>query len=46
LKVQHALQYDEAKLIQTSQEAAAQLKELFESDTVYYPRPRTTAAAS
>ncbi len=35
LKVQHALQNDEAKLIQTSQEAAAQLKELFEADTVY-----------
>jgi len=34
LKVQYALRHDEEKLIQTSQEAAAQLKELFESDTV------------
>jgi glutathione-regulated potassium-efflux system ancillary protein KefC/glutathione-regulated potassium-efflux system protein KefB len=46
LKVQHALQHDEAKLIQTSQEAAAQLKELFEADTVYFPRARATTAAS
>jgi glutathione-regulated potassium-efflux system ancillary protein KefC/glutathione-regulated potassium-efflux system protein KefB len=46
LKVQHALQYDEAKLIQTSQEAAAQLKELFESDTVYYPRRGERASAA
>jgi voltage-gated potassium channel Kch len=45
LKVQHALQYDEAKLIQTSQEAAAQLKEPFESDTVYLPARATTRAA-
>ena len=46
LKVQHALQYDEPKLIQTSQEAAAQLKELFEADTMYFPRAavRTRAA--
>jgi monovalent cation:proton antiporter-2 (CPA2) family protein len=46
LKVQHALQYDEAKLIQTSQEAAAQLKELFEADTVYLPRARATTRAA
>ncbi|MEO8442757.1 MAG: cation:proton antiporter, partial [Betaproteobacteria bacterium] len=46
LKVQHALKHDEAKLIQTSQEAAAQLKELFEADTMYFPRTgvRTRAA--
>jgi glutathione-regulated potassium-efflux system ancillary protein KefC/glutathione-regulated potassium-efflux system protein KefB len=46
LQVQHALQHDEAKLIQTSQEAAAQLKELFESDTVYYPRRGERASAA
>ncbi len=46
LKVQHALQHDEAKLIQTSQEAAAQLKELFEADTVYFPRARANARAA
>ncbi|CAN0472094.1 unnamed protein product, partial [Phaeothamnion confervicola] len=32
LEVQNAVQHDEAKLIQTAQEAAAQLKELFEAD--------------
>jgi len=46
LKVQHALQHDEAKLIQTSQEAAAQLKELFEADTAYFPRARANARAA
>ena len=38
LAQQQAVRHDEAKLIQTSQEAAAQLKELFEADTAYIPR--------
>ena len=46
LKVQHALQNDEARLIQTAQEAAAQLKELFEADTVYFPRARGATRAA
>jgi monovalent cation:proton antiporter-2 (CPA2) family protein len=37
LAQQQAVRHDEAKLIQTSQEAAAQLKELFEADTAYFP---------
>ncbi|MDB5811574.1 MAG: potassium transporter [Betaproteobacteria bacterium] len=45
LKVQHAFQHDEAQLIQTAQEAAAQLKELFEADTVYFP-PQAVRAGS
>jgi nucleoid-associated protein YejK len=32
LDAQYAVQHDEAKLIQTSKEAAEQLRELFESD--------------
>jgi glutathione-regulated potassium-efflux system ancillary protein KefC/glutathione-regulated potassium-efflux system protein KefB len=38
LELQHAVQHDEAQVIQTSQQAAAQLKELFEADIAYFPR--------
>ncbi len=38
LEIQQAVQNDEAQLIQTSQQAAAQLKELFEADTEHFPR--------
>jgi glutathione-regulated potassium-efflux system ancillary protein KefC/glutathione-regulated potassium-efflux system protein KefB len=34
LEAQHAIHHDEAQLIQTSQQAAAQLKELFETDSI------------
>ncbi len=43
LDTQYAVQHDEAQLIQTSKEAAAQLQELFESDGLQplpgFPRP-------
>ncbi|MEO7726903.1 MAG: monovalent cation:proton antiporter-2 (CPA2) family protein [Burkholderiales bacterium] len=45
LRLQQAVQFDEAKLIQTAQEAAAQLKELFEADTEYFPRAGAGATA-
>jgi glutathione-regulated potassium-efflux system ancillary protein KefC/glutathione-regulated potassium-efflux system protein KefB len=45
LEVQNAVRNDEAKLIQTSQEAAAQLKELFEADIVYIRATPGTAAS-
>lgn len=38
LEVQHAVQHDEAQLIQTTQQAAEQLKEVFEADVAYFPR--------
>ena len=46
LEEQHAFQHDEAHLIQTAQEAAAQLKDLFEPDTAYFPQAGAAAAAS
>jgi len=39
LEVQHAVHHDEAQLIQTAQQAAEQLKELFEADTINLLRP-------
>lgn len=45
LEVQNAVRNDEAKLIQTAQEAAAQLKELFEADIVYIRAEPGTAAS-
>jgi glutathione-regulated potassium-efflux system ancillary protein KefC/glutathione-regulated potassium-efflux system protein KefB len=46
LEIQHAVRHDEAQLIQTAQEAAAQLKELFEADSATLPHAKVTAAAS
>lgn len=46
LEEQHAFQHDKAHLIQTAQEATAQLKDLFEADTAYFPRAGAAAAAS
>jgi glutathione-regulated potassium-efflux system ancillary protein KefC/glutathione-regulated potassium-efflux system protein KefB len=46
LAIQQAVQHDEAQLIQTSQQAADQLKELFEADIVYFSRQRPAAASS
>jgi glutathione-regulated potassium-efflux system ancillary protein KefC/glutathione-regulated potassium-efflux system protein KefB len=43
LELQHAVRHDEARLIQTAQEAAAQLKELFEADSATLPRAKATA---
>jgi glutathione-regulated potassium-efflux system ancillary protein KefC/glutathione-regulated potassium-efflux system protein KefB len=39
LVAQHAIHHDEAQLIQTAQQAAEQLKELFEADPVNLLRP-------
>ena len=48
LEAQYAVQHDEAQLIQTSREAAAQLQELFESDGLQplpgFPQPAAAAA--
>ncbi|HKC53190.1 MAG TPA: monovalent cation:proton antiporter-2 (CPA2) family protein [Burkholderiales bacterium] len=48
LEAQYAVQHDEAQLIQTSKEAAAQLQELFESDGLQplpgFPQAAATAA--
>jgi len=48
LEAQYAVQHDEAQLIQTSKEAAAQLQELFESDGLQplpgFPQPAAAAA--
>lgn len=48
LEAQYAVQHDEAQLIQTSQQAAQQLKDLFEADAVGpmagFPRERVAAA--
>jgi monovalent cation:proton antiporter-2 (CPA2) family protein len=48
LDTQYAVQHDEAQLIQTSKEAAAQLQELFESDGLQplpgFPQPAAAAA--
>ena len=46
LKLQQAVQHDEAQLIQTAQQAAEQLKELFEADTAYYPHQGSGATSS
>ena len=50
LDAQYAVQHDEAQLIQTSKEAAAQLQELFESDGLEplagFPRGAGERAAS
>lgn len=46
LKIQHAIQHTEDQLIQTSQEAAAQLKELFEADTTSFARAGVKPAAA
>ena len=47
LEAQYAVQHDEAQLIQTSKEAAAQLQELFESDGLQplpgFPQPAAAA---
>ena len=47
LEAQYAVQHDEAQLIQTSKEAAAQLQELFESDGLQplpgFPQPAASA---
>ena len=47
LDAQYAVQHDEAQLIQTSKEAAAQLQELFESDGLQplpgFPQPAAAA---
>lgn len=39
LEAQHAVHHDEAQLIQTTQQAAAQLKELFETDSINLLHP-------
>ena len=39
LEAQYAVRHDEAQLIQTTQQAAAQLKELFETDSINLLRP-------
>src|SRR3989441_1240972 len=48
LEAQYAVQHDEAQLIQTSREAAAQLQELFESDGLQplpgFPQPAAAVA--
>jgi glutathione-regulated potassium-efflux system ancillary protein KefC/glutathione-regulated potassium-efflux system protein KefB len=48
LEAQYAVQHDEAQLIQTSREAAAQLQELFEADGLQplpgFPQPAAAAA--
>jgi monovalent cation:proton antiporter-2 (CPA2) family protein len=48
LEAQYAVQHDEAQLIQTSQQAAQQLRDLFEADAVGpmagFPRERVAAA--
>src|SRR6266849_2545868 len=48
LEAQYAVQHDEAQLIQTSKEAAAQLQELFEADGLQplpgFPQPAAAAA--
>jgi glutathione-regulated potassium-efflux system ancillary protein KefC/glutathione-regulated potassium-efflux system protein KefB len=44
MDAQYAVQHDEAKLIQTSREAAAQLRELFESDPAVRTARRRGAA--
>jgi monovalent cation:proton antiporter-2 (CPA2) family protein len=48
LEAQYAVQHDEAQLIQTSQQAAQQLRDLFEADAVGpmagFPRERVVAA--
>jgi glutathione-regulated potassium-efflux system ancillary protein KefC/glutathione-regulated potassium-efflux system protein KefB len=46
LEVQHAVHHDEAQLIQTAQQAAEQLKELFETDTMNLLRPGTGVPTS
>jgi len=50
LEAQYAVQHDEAQLIQTSKEAAAQLQELFEADGLQplaeFPRASGARAAS
>lgn len=50
LEAQYAVQHDEAQLIQTSQQAAQQLKELFEADAVRplagFPRARGAGAVA
>jgi glutathione-regulated potassium-efflux system ancillary protein KefC/glutathione-regulated potassium-efflux system protein KefB len=43
LELQHAVRHDEARLIQTAQEAAAQLKDLFEADSATLPHAKATA---
>jgi glutathione-regulated potassium-efflux system protein KefB len=47
LEAQYAVQHDEAQLIQTTKEAAAQLQELFEADGLQplpgFPQPATAA---
>src|SRR6267143_1187109 len=48
LEAQYAVQHDEAQLIQTSKEAAAQLQELFEADGLQplpgFPQPAAAAS--
>jgi glutathione-regulated potassium-efflux system ancillary protein KefC/glutathione-regulated potassium-efflux system protein KefB len=49
LKAQYAVQHDEAQLIQTTKEAAAQLQELFEADQrqpTGFPQPAPAAERS
>lgn len=46
LEVQLAMRHDEAQLIQNSQQAAEQLKELFETDTVNLLRPDAKVTTS
>jgi hypothetical protein len=38
LEAQYAVHHDEAQLVQTAQEAAAQLRELFEADVARRPQ--------
>jgi glutathione-regulated potassium-efflux system ancillary protein KefC/glutathione-regulated potassium-efflux system protein KefB len=45
LDVQYAVQHDEAQLIQTAQQAAAQLQELFEADAAGFARQLGDAKA-
>ena len=43
LNAQYAVKHDEARLIQTTQEAAAQLHELFEADAAGFERSSSSA---
>jgi len=43
LEAQYAIQHDEAQLIQTAQQAAAQLQELFEADAAGFERSSANA---
>ncbi|WP_313952606.1 monovalent cation:proton antiporter-2 (CPA2) family protein [Accumulibacter sp.] len=45
LDVQHALHHDEAQLIQSAQEAAAQLQDLFEADAASFEQSRGDVSA-